>query len=227
MLLVMVCLAGCVSLQNKVVMPDADASAGTMVKDATTPDTYPGFGLAEGNIYSCRYGIHHQSVEEFVPDKARIFSALLHQAAPGIDPRRVVLERFDVYYNYRLKALGHIGQDFGGIVGNELVRIGKINQHVFTFDRILIDMQPDQTRRPNENAVGCDDRQEGDYYASQISGGHDVVVTWLGFSVDGKKYLAKSYYQFQPEGKPQIAQGLQDAMRMTVAGVASRIAPAR
>jgi hypothetical protein len=218
-------LGGCASVNNKVVLPGGDTAGPLALTDATGADTYPGFLVAEGNIYSCRYGIHHQSREEFVPDKARTFAVLLKNAAPGLDLRRVVLERFDVYHNYRLKALSRVGQGAGGVIGDALVRAGRVNEDVFTFDKLIIDPRPGQSRHEGENVVGCDDRQEGDYYASQISGGHDVIVTWLGFRVDDTPYLIKSYYQFQPETKPQVVQAIGDAMRMTVAGAASRLAP--
>jgi len=55
--------------------------------DTTEPDSYPGFMVAEGNIYSCRYGIHHQSQEEFDPPKAQVFATLLARNVPGVTSR--------------------------------------------------------------------------------------------------------------------------------------------
>jgi hypothetical protein len=78
-------------------------------------------------------------------------------------------------------------------------------------------------RHPGENQVGCDNRHEGEYYPSEISGGHDVVVTWLKFTVDNQPYYFKTFYQFQPDGKDQIMAGIREAVEMSINGIAPRI----
>lgn len=64
---------------------------------------------------------------------------------------------------------------------------------------------------------------EGEYYPSEISGGHDVVITWLKFSVDGHPYYFRTFYQFQPDNNDDIAAGIKSALRMSIQGIAPRI----
>ncbi len=60
-------------------------------------------------------------------------------------------------------------------------------------------------------------------YPSEISGGHDVVVTWMKFTVDERPYYFRSFYQFTPEGKVMIADGIKEALQMSVNGIAPKI----
>lgn len=215
-------LGGCAVMDNHVSMGDVQAPAQAFVVDQTQPDDYPGFMSAEGNIYSCRYGIHFESADEISPPKAQLFAALLAKATPAITSHKVVLERFDVYYNHRLKAL-HGASAMGGVAGSMAEGAAKQNKDVFTFDKLMIDTNPDVERHPGENHVGCDDAHEGEYYPSEISGGHDVVVTWLKFTVDSRPYYFRTYYQYQPATKPEIAAGISEAIKMSINGIAPRI----
>ncbi|MGB0134905.1 hypothetical protein, partial [Dokdonella sp.] len=104
MLLITLPLTGCVTFPP-LKMSGVDATNGSFVEDRTKPDSYPGFGFAEGNIYSCRYGIRHIGQARYVPSKAVIFGALLVESRPEIATHRVVLDQFDVYQNYRLRSL--------------------------------------------------------------------------------------------------------------------------
>jgi hypothetical protein len=223
-----VAMGGCAAMDNKVSMGDLQQPSQQFVVDRTPPDTYPGFLAAEGNDLSCRYGIHHESANELSPPKAQLFAALMAKVLPSITSHTVVLERFDVYYNHRLKALHVLGSGgVGGFVGAAIQDANEKAAHqnisVFTFDKVLIDSNPEVDRHAGENQVGCDNRHEGEYYPSEISGGHDVVVTWLKFTVDNQPYHFRIYYQFQPENKDQIAAGIQDALQMSIQGIAPRI----
>ncbi|MBI3479089.1 MAG: hypothetical protein HY016_01845 [Nitrosomonadales bacterium] len=226
-LLVALCgivMTGCANMDNQISMGDLRQPSLQFVVDKTQPDNYSGYMAAEGNIYSCRFGIHYETKDEFSPPKAQIFAALIEKVSPTIISHDVILERFDVYYNHRLKALHIASATFGGgIIGSMAEFSASQNKDVFTFDKLLIDTNPEKERHPGENHVGCDDAHEGEYYPSEISGGHDVVVTWLKFTVDNHPYYFRTYYQFQPDNKEQIAAGVKEALQMSIKGIAPRL----
>ena len=228
MVLASVALTGCAVMDNQVKMDDLQRPSVPFLVDKTSPDSYPAFLAAEGNDLSCRYGIHHESAAEFTPQKAQVFAALLAQALPSIVSHKVVLEQFDVYYNHRLKALHVLGSGgVGGFVGAGIATANNQTAHqnssVFTVDKVLIDTDPEVNRHPGENQVGCDNRHEGEYFPSEISGGHDVIVTWMKFTVDQHPYYFRSFYQFMPEGKVMVAEGIREALQMSVNGIAPKI----
>jgi len=224
-------LTGCASaIRRDVAMPGITAGAPTFVVDETKPDDYPGYMAAEGNIYSCRYGIHHLARDEFSPSKAVIFESLLRQEVPEVEGRRVVLERFDVYHNakmrYRAVAAPAVAGAVGGVVGAMIQHSLENPVQGFALQRAYVDGDPLNHRIPNENEVGCEDKQEGSYYASYVGGGVDVIVSWFAFRIDDKPFLFKTYYAFQPDDKARMAKALQESMRMSVVGVAQRVRPA-
>lgn len=224
-ILIMASLCGCASLNNNVVMSSLPTSNTSFLINKTQPTDYPGYMAAQGNIYSCRYGIHAQSEAEFSPPKATMFAALLVKALPSISKYSVVLERFDVYENNRLANLHVAGSAIGGIIGAAIVSTGNINKDVYTFKNLIVDINPIVKRSLSENQVGCDDAREGEYYASEISGGHRVVVTWLKFRVNNKPYHFRTFYQFQPTAKYPVAEAISEAIRLSVEAAASMIAP--
>ena len=217
-------LSGCATLQHTVAMPGLRRFKSDYVVDQSRPDDYPSFLAGEGNIYSCRYGIHYETPGEFHPPRAQMFAALLAKSLPGIARHRVVLRRFDVYFNYRLAMLHIAGGAIGGIVGRAIAQSGEVNKNVFTFKKIILVTDPLQIKHdPKEHQVGCDNAHEGEYYASEITGGNDVVVTWLSFDVDKVPYQFESYYQLQPDNQSSIALGIAEAIRMTIEGAATKV----
>ena len=60
-------LAGCTVMDNQVKMDELQKPTAAYLVDKTSPDKYPAFLAAEGNDLSCRYGIHHESAAEFLP----------------------------------------------------------------------------------------------------------------------------------------------------------------
>ena len=215
-------------MNQNVSMADLKQPSQQFVVDQTRADDYPGFLTGEGNDLGCRYGIHFESATEFAPPKAQMFSALLANASPRITTHKVVLQKFDVYYNYRLRALHTLGSGgVGGFVGAAIQQTNdqaaRQNLSIFVVDKILIDTKPGENRHPDQNQVGCDNRGEGEYYPSEISGGHDVVVTWLKFTVDNRLYYFRTYYQFQPGNKAEIAAGISEAIQMSIRNIALRI----
>lgn len=216
-------LTGCATIGNTVVMSDATDTLSDYLVDRTGPDNYPSFMAAEGNIYSCRYGIHHQSMEEFSPPKSVMFGSLLRKELPDISSRQVVLHRFDVYHNRRLRTLKIAGSGMGGAIGSAISDVGNVNKDVFSFEKLQVERNPGTFIIPEENMVGCDKAREGEYYASQISGGHDVIVTWLEFSVDSTEHKFRTFYQFQPPTQADVAPGIDEAIRMSIRAVAKQI----
>ena len=211
-------LAGCAVADHKVVLDDLQQPPRAFVVDRTQPDSYPAFLRGEDNGASCRYGIHHESTSEFSPSKAQLFAKLLSKAVPSIATHEVVLERFDVYYNHRLLALHSLGTGgMGGLVP------ARQNTAVFTFDKLLIDTDPDTDRHPYEDQVGCKNRHEGEYYRSEVGGVYDVVVTWLKFTVDGHPYYFRTFYQLQPENYNDISAGIKTALQTSLQAIAPRI----
>jgi hypothetical protein len=222
---------GCATMNHKVKYEQLDALPTSYVADEMKSNTYPGFLAAEGNIYSCRYGIHYLSQDEFEPTKREVFAKLLAKYDPAATSRRVVLQRFDVYYNHRLKAVATgsaaAGGAVGGAVGASIQSSGQdaaaVNRNVFTFKKIIIDPDPIRKQDPTEHWVGCDNEHEGEYSAKTVTGGSDVIVTWLQFTVDGTPYHFRSFYQFQPEKKGDIETAIAAAVTLTVEGITQRM----
>lgn len=217
----MVSLVGCTIAPTRVDFSREPETEHSFVKDALRPDAYPSFAAAEGNIYSCRYGIRLLSSSGFVPSKIAIFERLLVQADLAFAGREVVLERFDVYFNWRLRLLGDVSRrsDMGAIVTSMAGSAASQNQEVTTADIFALDLAP-TTPRDAGNQVGCDQRHEGEYYASEVAGGNDVLVTWLGFTVDGTRHLLRTFYQFKPANSKEIGPDVVEAVRRSVQAAA-------
>src|SRR5690242_825976 len=152
-------LGGCAAMNKPITMNDLRPPAQPYVVDQSPADSYPGFLAAEGNDFSCRYGIHFEFKEEFTPPKAQLFTDLLAQDLPAITSHKVVLQRFDVYYNYRLKLIHALGSaGLGGIAGmsvNEAnQQVARQNMGILVFDKLLIDTNPEVDRHPGQNQVG-------------------------------------------------------------------------
>lgn len=216
-------LPGCMPARPLVVeVPDA---TGVEVVDRTTPDDYPGFAGAEGNIYSCRYGIRHVASTEFQPPRAQQLAAMFAANAPSTQGATVELERFDVYENYRLRGLHNAGQMIGGGIGAAISSTGDDTAKYFRAENLLLERNPDaKAKGPDgENAVGCDHRGEGEYYASQMSGGHDVAVTWLRFRIGDRAFSYRVFHQFQGETLEERRAKLAEAIANSVRAVAEDV----
>lgn len=218
-------LSGCAALNDPVTMGDLQAPAQQFLADQTQPDDYPSFMAGEGSDFSCRYGIHFETKDEFSPPKAQLFADLLAQDLPAITSHKVVLQRFDVYYNMRLKLLHDLGNTgLGGIIGSTMAEQAAYqNMGVLVFDKLIMDTNPEVDRHPGENQVGCNNAHEGEYYPMEISGGFDVVVSWFKFTVDGRPYEFRTFYQVQPQDKAARLAGIDEAIRMSVQGISKRI----
>jgi hypothetical protein len=218
-------LGGCATLNRPIDMADLPASPQQYVTDQTPDDDYPGFLTGEGNDYSCHYGIHFETKGEFTPPKAQVFASLLAQDLPAITAHKVVLRRFDVYYNHRLRQFHALTNGLVGGRGSPVDDLAaRPDMGLYTFEKVLIDTRPEVDRYPDENQVGCGNAHEGEYYPSEISGGHDAVVSWFKFAVDDRAYEFRTFYQFQPfEDKQMQIDGIDEAIRMSIQGIAKQI----
>jgi hypothetical protein len=191
--------------------------------DSSKELDYPGFMAGAGNIYSCRYGIYYKRSDEFTPTKDIVFSGLLSKYLPNIETHKVELFRFDVFYNKRLKQL-QAASYMGGIAGMMAADAAKRGFYGFMTEDLLVDSVPETyPLKTDEISVGCDDHNEGEYFPSRVSGGHDVVVIWLKFEIDEKPYHFRTLYEFQPSTEEAIQNGIGKAIESSIARIASKI----
>lgn len=230
-LLLPLLISGCTTLQ-KVDMSDLPSADREFVTSKIEADNYPGFLTGEGNIYSCRYGIHYMREKEFEPSKSQIFSGLLTKYLPESSGHEVTLNRFDVYYNWRLRALEAagpaVGAALGGVlgaaIGSEISNSANQKQGTFVFEDLVIELDPENIP-VDEDAryVGCKGKHEGDYKVGLVSGGHDVVITWLNFNIGAQKYSYKTYYQTQLDESGGMPQSVEAALEKTFAAISENI----
>ncbi|MCV6607515.1 MAG: hypothetical protein OIF32_04830, partial [Campylobacterales bacterium] len=76
---------------------------------------YPSFIIGEGNIYSCRYGIHYMTDDEFAYPRIEVFEKLLLKNMPSIKSSKIKLKQFDIYINRRLVSLRTMSYGIAGI----------------------------------------------------------------------------------------------------------------
>lgn len=96
--------------------------------------------------------------------------------------------------------LSGAGEDIGGVVGNSIQGSADNSNTGFTDKNLIIDdLIKNEKVVLDENAIGCDDRNEGEYYQSRVTAGHDVMITWLKFTVNNQQYFYRSMYQYQPD----------------------------
>jgi len=216
-------LSGCVATAP-VNMQGLTSPKSFLVSDIKNVD-YPGFLAAAGNIYSCRYGIYYKTPSEFNPPRDVIFAGLLYKYLPVIEKHKVVLTQFDVYYNTRLKQLHNASGALGGGVASSIaLDASRRGNYGFMDKNLLVDSVPETFPfKTEEVSVGCDNANEGEYFPSRVSGGHDVVVSWFKFSIDGKEYHFRSLYQFQPETKDAIQEGVAKAIDRSLREISSKL----
>lgn len=201
------------------------ASPKSFVENKLKEKDYPGYMAGAGNIYSCRYGIYYKNSNEFTPSRDKIFESLLFKYLPKISKHKVSLTQFDVYYNKRLKQLNAVAPSLGGGIITDIAMAAAERGHYgFMSKNFLIDSVPKSfPLKTDEVVVGCDDANEGEYYPSRVSGGHDVVVSWFTFSVGRKTLRFRTLYQFQPESKDDIQKGISIALDRSIKEIAARL----
>ncbi|HET9033308.1 MAG TPA: hypothetical protein VFN25_10425, partial [Dokdonella sp.] len=134
--------------------------------------------------------------------------------------------QFDVYRNYRLRSLSGTRAMGGAIFTAVAGAADRKNSKALDLERFAIRSDPGDGRwNPDENQVGCDGRGEGEYYASEVNGGSDVVVIWLKFAVDDKLYSFRSAYQYHFDEAASLTgeDKIKEAIEMTIASIASKI----
>ena len=218
-------LGGCTPPSSLVKFDQQAPAVPNYVTNATHADDYPAFPMGEGNIYSCRYGIHYYSAGEFSPSKLQVFSTLLAAEKPSIVSHEVELSRFDVYRNWRLRLLSKAGNGMGSALGSAIAQnADEKNNPTAALPPFSIEENPGNGRPDeHENQIGCDGKAEGEYYPSHVNGGSDVIVVWLRFKVDGKSYDFRSMYQFHFDADGGKDKAVTTAIASTIKEVAARV----
>jgi len=221
-LIVCICiLSGCAT---KTVKMNGLTSPKSFLVSKLKEVDYPSFMAAEGNIYSCRYGIAYKRPVEFMPPRDVIFAGLLYRYYPAIKNKNVELHQFDIYYNNRLKLLDVFGRAFDGVAGSIARDAAERGKYGFMDKNLLIDSVPETFPfKTEEIVVGCDNANEGEYYPSRVSGGHDVAVIWLRFSIDNKQHHFRALYQFQPEDNDDVLKHISIGIEKSIKGIVERI----
>ena len=223
---VAVALTGCgPQLLVKVDAPPSNGVDTAYVRDEAGRDRYPSFAGGEGNIYSCRYGIHGYLRSELDPPKEELFARLLAEAKPAIVAHDVRLERFDIYRNWRTRLLRFAGQTMGGaVVSGQAHKLDAEHNPDVVQEAFSLQQDPGDGRGARtENQIGCDGVGEGEYFPSEVTRGHDVIVIWLNFKVDGQPYRFRSMYQFQYTDLPGNDKAVADAIKVTIREVAKKL----
>jgi hypothetical protein len=204
---------------------DNDKSEPSYVRDETLADHYPSFVAGEGNIYSCRYGIHAYGKDEFHPPKNEMFERLLAKENPSLASHDVRLKRFDVYRNYRVRLLKAAGQSIGGVVvpGQARKLEAQQNPKVATLT-FSLQQNPGNGRGDSaENQIGCDGASEGEYFPSQVAPDNDAIVVWLSFTIDGTPYDFRSMLQFGYVSQEANDRAVSYAINETLQAVAKKL----
>ena len=141
-----------------------------------------------GIVESCGYGINPVRSENFRPSKEHLFASLMKKHNSDIDSSQITIKRFDVYHNERLQLLGT------GVVTDRTPEPDSSKTKLILY-RLAGDSMPEL----DESAVGCNGTNEGEYYASRVIEGSEVIVSWIHFSYEGKDHHFRSTYQFRPK----------------------------
>ena len=187
--------------------------------------SYPSYMAGPGNIYSCRYGIFYKEPQDYSPPRDVVFSGLLYKYLPGIKNHKVELMQFDIYLNQKLKLLHVTSNALGsGAISQVLEKSASRGYYGFADKNFLIDSVPDTYPVITEELqVGCKDANEGEYYQSTVSGGHDVIVGWYKFNIDCKRFQFRTQYQFQINDSQSMHQAFLTAIDLSVQAIASKI----
>ncbi|MNV10273.1 hypothetical protein D3C71_1007870 [compost metagenome] len=212
-------LNGCAAnLRRDLVVSNLAQPAAPFVVDATTQDAKRAYLAAEGNIYSCWYGIHQLSQSEFTPPKAEMFESMLAGVIPEVVTRRVVLERFDVFHNVQ----GNLSRS-AMTTASAVLYESPASYIVRSAPNESFWFEKDPYARRGGTAVGCMEGEDGSYFERDVVTGHAVVVVWLKFRVDDVPFAFKSYYQHQATDKAAVAQVTDVALKETMQGVAEKL----
>jgi len=225
--LILIFITGC-SINHPLKIQGLTEQKKVFVENKLQKDSYPGFMSAEGYIFSCRYGIHYMTEKEISPAKEKIFASLLSKYFPDVVNHKVTLHRFDMYYNWQVRALTVAGQAIGGALGGGIIAdsvTGKANalQGGYAYEDLIVQINPEKAHLlDDQNYVGCKGAYEGEYLTGLVSGGHDAVVVWLNFNIDGKPYRFKTYYQTQLDESGGIPQAVEMALEKSFKAIATK-----
>ena len=91
--------------------------------------------------------------------------------------------------------------------------------------KIHIDKIPDTYPiNTEENAVGCDGANEGEYYASRVPKGHHIIVIWLNYSVDETDYHFRAIYPMRPQKDfDDVQSEITNAIKLSIKTISENI----
>lgn len=206
------------SVGPEISIKEIPASFRSAINADITADNYPAFMAAEGNIYSCRYGIGLVTGEKFSPAKEHIFAAYIKKFRPDINVSQIKLTQVDIYFNQRLQLLDMAGASvIGGAVGAAISNQARSNQTGISDRKLrLYDLVTTDYVVPGENAIGCDGNEEGEYYASRVTGGSSVIVSWFSFEYGGKFHRYRTTYETQTEKPVTTNEDKQQAIQLAL-----------
>ena len=131
-----------------------------------------------------------------------------------------------MYHNNRLALLDLAGTSvIGGVVGSIISDRARQNQTGFSRTKLhAYDLNKIGYTVAGENAVGCDGKNEGEYYASKITGGSSVIVSWFDFDYKGNNYRYRTTFEVEAEGKKTSKSDVQNAVQTALESSISNIA---
>ena len=146
------------------------------------------------------------------------FEKLLFKYKKGIENHKIVLKQFDVYDNKRSSLLPSV---IGGLIGAVLT---SSSDNTEVENPLILDVvHKDYPIKTEENAVGCDNEMEGEYYESRIPKGYDAIVSWFKFSVDGEEYHYRVVYPYYKEDKRKVNEIVADGIEKSIELIATKI----
>lgn len=171
-------MCGCASLPvaqiPTVAIPQADK---VLFEDQRVSPSAGPFLFAEGNVYSCHYGIKKIGDGAMQPDRmTALHSYLDNRVFKDGKPHTVIVTRFDIYWNQ------HVTGERGvfGLAGEAISSSGYV--------------------------IGCKGAEEGEYYSSEVpspeyyaSGtpgkfNYSAIVIYLRSKIDGQEYNVRTVY---------------------------------
>lgn len=194
--LVTVVVAGCSTLpvaQMSAASPPVNNNV-KFIDERTSPSAGP-FMFAEGNIFSCHYGIKKIGPKAMQPDRmALLHSYLANQIFSGAQEHTAVVKRFDIYWNQDVALRHQAGLPFA--------LAGEAAASAATSGVVL----------------GCKNAEEGEYYSAEVPpGNYSAIVVYLRVVLDGQTYNVRTAQPLLEDSttKSQWPAALADAVNKT------------
>lgn len=166
-------VCGCASLPvaqiPTVAIPQTDK---VVFEDKTVSPNAGPYMFAEGNIYSCHYGIKKIGSGAMQPNRMVLLHSYLdNQIFKGSQSHTAIVNRFDIYWNRDVALRYHAGVPFAFA--------GDLAASAATSGLI----------------IGCKDAEEGEYYSSEVpSKDYSAIVIYLNILIDNQRYKIRTVY---------------------------------